>query len=351
MKTRSAQSSTDSGSIDEQVFSQWINKRLAFYQEMEQQVQNGVAGLFQMASDFTIRMEEETNRLLDRYRQQRQEQEAELATLQKELDQLREAMMRERQAHEESLSTTRREVEEQIARKRSEAEDQIKRQRAQAQTKIEQQIAAAKVEREQLLRDAYAERDRVREEIQQLSARMVQLQQALQGLLGAAAPLAGHRAVPAIAPPSDPSVNTPSEHSIADDVAAFLDRHTAPDFEPLSDHEPTPAVPHVTSEVAQAYQNGTAPAVETTPSSAAMTTQITLEDVKTFTLASDVIDRLEQSAGIEAVDLLQYEQATLLIAVHHQPNVSWDQVLKDVLNDAFEMVDSGQGMLRLRSRF
>ena len=66
---------TEAGTFeDEQRFGEWIGKRLEIYQTLEQQIQTAINQTVQFASELTRRMEDDTDRLLARYRQQRQEQ-------------------------------------------------------------------------------------------------------------------------------------------------------------------------------------------------------------------------------------------------------------------------------------
>src|SRR5690606_1002705 len=97
----------DSDVAEEQVFSQWVNRRLALYQAMEQQVQTGVAHLLQLANEFTVRMGKETDDLLSRYRQQRLELQSQLEALRQEAQRSRQEMADERRAHAMHIAKVR----------------------------------------------------------------------------------------------------------------------------------------------------------------------------------------------------------------------------------------------------
>jgi hypothetical protein len=156
-----------------QIFSQWTSRRLALYQDMQQQVQSSITQLMQLSSEFTMQLEEEVNSQLARYWSERATHQQELEQLRQAMNDLRLLMAQEQQAHRDTLTTTRHEEEARLAHERQ-----------QAQTEIDGRRTAAKEETEQLLRDAYAERDRVLAETRTLSARLAELQQMMQGMLG-----------------------------------------------------------------------------------------------------------------------------------------------------------------------
>jgi hypothetical protein len=156
-----------------QIFSQWTSRRLALYQDMQQQVQTSITQLMQLSSEFTMQLEEEVNSQLARYWSARASHQQELEEMRQAMNDLRMLMAQEQQAHRDTLATTRQEEEARLAQERQTA-----------QSEIEGRRAAAKDETEQLLRDAYAERDRVLAETRTLSARLAELQQMMQGMLG-----------------------------------------------------------------------------------------------------------------------------------------------------------------------
>lgn len=226
---------TGANADGEQLFRQWATRRLALYQDLGQQVQMTVTDLLQLASEFTIRMEEETNQLIGQFRQEEGESQSRVEAMRREMDALRQAMGEEQQAHfnrlrnqqqqlqdemgqmrqehdailaqqrqehdetvaqqreelaqlrqeqEEELTRQRDQERESIAQQRQQQEDELAQLRQRALNAMEEQMRMAQTERDQMLRDAYAERNRVFAQTRQLSTRLAQLQQALQGLAG-----------------------------------------------------------------------------------------------------------------------------------------------------------------------
>jgi hypothetical protein len=289
----------DTGTADEQVFSQWTTKRLTLYQEFDQQVQSNVAHMMEMARELMARMEAESENFLTRYRQQRAELQTQIDALQSEVSNTRAAIKQEQQAQGERLEKERREHETRL---------QQERQRARAE--IEQEAAAAAAQREELLREAHWERDQVRAETQQLSARLAELQQALRGLLG---PLTGQ---PAAGDPAPPLTKT----------TKLL--------------EPVPE-----ESVAAPATNGSAtPAAE---GAGQRETKLIIEGVSRFADASNLIDRIEALPSIEAVNQLQYEQNVLILSIRHPADVAAEELLGQALEDSLHVVQADRDTVRM----
>ena len=561
---------TDYGLDGEPVFRQWATRRLTLYQDLGRHVQGTVTDLLQLASEFTVRMEEETNQLVERYRREQAQVEAQVEGMRREMDELRAQMDQDYQAHmerlrgaqqqhemelararqqqEETLAHARQQEEEDLARQRDELarqrrdqEDELTRQRddereslarqrqqqedelaqlrQRALNAMEEQMRMAQEERDQMLREAYAERNRVFAQTRQLSMRLAELQQALQGLAGVSAyqSEAGTqwqdepRAAQAPAEPqtaqSEPAAQLPQEtddvtagsygeqddalgaegvtgiyvgtdESITevedtiddeesstdeepgddvdygearygdvatdeededpslsvDDYDAYptaTDEELAPlfefdenleerapadgllapafedeepessyDLDPLDDYdqdfagEGQAAEPSLADELfapsfeaaddeegpasgdASAFtfeefpyeepavaedESGTpvagfdaqeefAPEPEAAAEAAENPRRLVIEGVTRFTLASDLIDRLEQSPTIRDVDLLLYEQTTLLLYVQHDEDVALEVLLRQELGDVLEVVQSKPDVIHLRVR-
>lgn len=197
-----------SGSSDdyaaEQTFQHWATRRLELYQETEQQVRTGVAHILNLASEFTMQMERETERLLARYQQTRDQQRSEIERLRREAQEQRAALDQEQREHQERLR-----------QEWAEHTNALAQEREQALQTIAQQMAEARAQRERLLAEAYAERDRVLEETRQLSSRLSVLQQSLQGLLGSVAPTPpapSAQSIPAPVPAPAAVRRLPSQH-------------------------------------------------------------------------------------------------------------------------------------------
>ncbi len=562
---------TDYGLDGEPVFRQWATRRLTLYQDLGRHVQSTVTDLLQLASEFTIRMEEETNQLVERYRREQAQVEAQVEGMRREMDELRAQMdqdyqvhmerlrgaqqqqevelARARQQQEEMLARTRQQEEEDLARQREELvrqrrdqEDELTRQREdereslarqrqqqedelaqlrqRALNAMEEQMRMAHEERDQMLREAYAERNRVFAQTRQLSMRLAELQQALQGLAGVSAyqSEAGAqwqdepRAAQAPAEPqtaqAQPAAQLPQdsfdvtaglyggqddvlgaegvtgiyvgtaesitevedtiddEESSADDEAgdgearygdvatdedeasaslsvddydayptatdeelaslfeldenleeeggapadgllapAFEDEEpeSSYDLDQLDDYdqdfagEGQAAEPSLADELfapsfetdddeeGPAYDAGAdagaftfeefsyeepaiaedesgtlvagvgaqeefAPEPEAATETAENPRRLVIEGVTRFTLASDLIDRLEQSPTIRDVDLLLYEQTTLLLYVQHDEDVALEALLRQELGDVLEVVQSKPDVIHLRVR-
>jgi hypothetical protein len=309
----------DPNDTDEQVFNQWANQRFALYQQMEQQIQAGIAQTLQVASEFTTRMEAETDQLLARYRQQRAEQEAQLDTLHQEMRSLQEQMAKERQAHNETL-----------AKARQQGEALLAQQHRQALTAIEKQRAAAMAEREQILRDAYTERDRVLAETRQLSTRLAELQHALQGLLGAVTPMSAPTQ-----PLAEPQHNTNSAPPSTETDLRYAS--TQPQAPPAPQPEPT------------ASDGAASAASEDTPVLEERGIRLAIENIDNFTSASRLIDKFEQSRAIEEVNLVEFEEGTLLLFIRHTPETTVENVLREEFNNMLEFVEVMPDLIRLRS--
>jgi hypothetical protein len=321
-----AAAEVDANHVDEQIFSQWASKRLALYQAMEQQAQVSIAQIMQGASELTVRMEAETTQLLERYRQEREAQQAQAEALRQELDTLRAQIAQERQAHAELLATQRQQEEERLAQQRQQEEERLAQQRQQASAEIEKQLTNAKAERAQILNAAHAERDSVVAETRRLSVRLAELQQALQSLLGV---------VPAALETKQPAPAVSTETTRLSPVAPLA--------EPAPMPRPTVVVP---TAIIAAEENGSTAGDDAELASL----RLIVEDVKSFTSASDLIDRLEQSQTITDVNLLQYEEETLLLSVRQIGDSSVKTMIENDLSDALEMVEMDHDTIRLRSR-
>jgi hypothetical protein len=93
-----------------------------------------------------------------------------------------------------------------------------------------------------------------------------------------------------------------------------------------------------------------APEPEAADEAAENPRRLVIEGVTRFTLASDLIDRLEQSPTIRDVDLLLYEQTTLLLYVQHDEDVALEALLRQELGDVLEVVQSKPDVIHLRVR-
>jgi hypothetical protein len=264
-------------------------------------------------------MEAETDQLLARYRQQRAEQEAQLDTLHQEMRSLQEQMAKERQAHNETL-----------AKARQQGEALLAQQHRQALAAIEKQRAAAMAEREQILRDAYTERDRVLAETRQLSTRLAELQQALQGLLGVVTPMSA----PA-QPLAEPQHNTNSAPPIPE--TEMRNASTPPQA------PPAPSQPEASASDGAASAESADSAV---PEERGI--RLAIENIDNFTSASRLIDKFEQSRAIEEVNLVEFEEGTLLLSIRHTPETTLENVLRGEFNKTLEFVEVTPDLIRLR---
>jgi hypothetical protein len=415
----------ESRQVDELVFSQWARERLGLYRDMERHLQDGIAHILELSTGFTARMEEETNHLLSRYREQRAAEQAQLEAIRKEMSDLRATIAREQQEHADSAVQRQQEVEAELATSRRNAA-----------AEIEDMMARAHEERDHLLRDTYAERDRVLAETQRLGNRLSELQQDLQRLLSTVMPLAFSEDVLQLAPVMRESQREQAEQATgayehpdmqvqvaeqeaAEDVGApeytEQEPELAQSYEPDSydqvedvapatgleqydeltvDQEPPqeaqveetqdtddafdlfedysdepardtddddqvaleellassewedsvadePARDSVWQDEVRAVEPEEAPSDGT---------RLVIEGVTRFALAWDLIDRLEQNPVIEEVNLLLYEENTLLLLVQHASGHALNRLLQDELGDMLEYVRSEGDAIYLVSR-
>ena len=296
----------DSDVAEEQVFSQWVNRRLALYQAMEQQVQTGVAHLLQLANEFTVRMGKETDDLLSRYRQQRLELQSQLEALRQEAQRSRQEMADERRAHAMHIAKVRQQEEAEIARRHREA-----------QAAIEAEQAAARAEREELLRQAYAERDHVLAETRALSARLAELQRSLQQLaglgLGVVANLSSAPVEISSPPEKNGRVESAPAEAAADPVGA--DEESEPDHDDAQASEPL--------------------------------IQLVIEGVENTSTATTLVEMLESRPEFEEVNLMVFEEPTLHLAVRPTPGTSIATVLERDFMETFEVVIQNEEIIHL----
>lgn len=320
---------------EEQRFSEWIQKRLSLHQMMEQQVQASIKQTVHFGSEFTKQLEEETERLMARYRRQRLDQLQLRDALRQEVSELRTALADERRLHDASL-----------AQARSQAESEIAQAWRQFETEIGQQRAAARGDRERLLREAYAERDRVIAETRQMSARLAELQRSLSDLLRlASAPEqpppaartyalteAPHAVEP---PPSHPDLTRP----LADEPALFTIADRSAEE---NDEDEDQADERADQDNLALTQPLGAVTIETTEPVEAEYTfeyQVLFRDVQSFVVASDLLDQVSRMSGIEGTRLVEYEQNELTIAVTYGGSLPLAALLKDELSAVARLVD------------
>jgi DNA repair exonuclease SbcCD ATPase subunit len=292
---------TNSDNTDEQSFSQWARKRFDLYQEVEQQAQSSIAHTLQLASEFSSRMEEEINQLLTRYHQERDELQSELESLQRQIQELRVTMSPERQEHIEEL-----------ARQRQQEKTRIAQERQQAVESAEEQVEAARAEREQILHEAYAERDsvlaerdkslaerdRVLIETRQLSGRLADLQQGLQGLLG-------------------------SVHTAAGQVQQSL---------PTLVTTPAPQEPSASPPPASIV--------------------LVVEGIKDIIQANDLLDTLEEhpDIGQDGVHLEKLDQGTLELTIEQIDDETLESILRHQFSEMLEILETDRNTIWLRYR-
>ncbi|MEI7644222.1 MAG: ATP synthase F0 subunit B [Chloroflexales bacterium] len=324
---------------EEQRFSEWIQKRLGLYQMMEQQVQTNIKQTVQFGNEFTKQLDEETERLMARYRRQRLDQLQLRDALRQEVGELRTALADERRVHEASL-----------VQARSQAESEIAQAWHQSETEIAQQRVAARAERERILREAHAERDRVLAEIRQISSRLADLQRSLGDLsrltsVFEAVPLAAKANAPfdvaALGDPSPPVEISPlnSEPDVPVDGALHVAMRSS-DSNPVIDADadsdgddldaPTLLLPLEISDHQHAQ-----PSEE----DASYGYLVLFKGVQSFVVASDLLDQVGLMPGVGEVRLVEYEQDELTIAVTYHGDYPLGTLLNDQLSTVAQFVD------------
>jgi hypothetical protein len=307
---------------EEQQFSEWVRKRLSLHQMMDQQIQTSVKQIIHFGSEFTRQLEEESERLLLRYRRQRLDQLQLRDTLRQEVSELRATLAEERRVHEADLAQARREAEIEIAQARREVEVEIAQQRATAQ----------------------AERERVLSETRQLSARLTELQRSLSDMLrlapvpdplysGGIQPRSTAAPLPASAltyAPGPPINDGPSEAIIAPgedelgsgdfvDQSAFVADWGAARIEALDPPEAAPAYEYL----------------------------VLFKNVQSFVVASDLLEQLGQIAEIREARLVEYELQELTIALTYAGTLPINDLLTSRLGSIISLAAEQGGQVHL----
>ncbi|MEI6778161.1 MAG: hypothetical protein WCK70_14785 [Chloroflexales bacterium] len=308
-------------SEEEQRFSEWIQKRLSLYQMMEQQVQANIKQTVHFGHEFTKQLEEETERLMARYKRQRSDQIQLRDALRQEVSELRAALADERRIHEVSL-----------AQAQSQAESEIAQAWLQSENEIAQQRAVARAERERLLREAHAERERVLVETRQMAARLADLQRSLGDLLRLTPPSETPPPVakvdaarPAAPPPSLVSVPDVPVTDVLPVTAAdgFSDGVFEVSESENDDEEIDPSSPLDSVLIADtAYEY-----------------LVLFKGVQSFVVASDLLDQISLVPDIEDARLVEYERDELTIAVRYGGARSLGILLKEHLAAVAKLVD------------
>ncbi|MEI7769917.1 MAG: hypothetical protein WCI67_08015 [Chloroflexales bacterium] len=302
---------------EEQRFSEWIQKRLSLYQMMEQQVQANIKQTVHFGGEFTKQLEEETERLMVRYRRQRLDQLQLRDALRQEVSELRTALADERRLHEVSL-----------VQARNQAESEIAQAWRQSETEIAQQRAAARAERERMLREAHAERDRVLAETRQIASRLAELQRSLGDLLRLTS--ASEAAPPAVR------------------ANALVDAASAAESPPLTLGLGAPDV--VGAHAGKGGDPTDLDSLALSPSLESVTTDpldaetiyeylVLFKGVQSFVVASDLLDQVGLLPDIEEALLVEYERDELTIAVRYGGMRPLGALLKDQLSAVAQFIN------------
>jgi hypothetical protein len=299
---------TEAGTFeDEQRFGEWIGKRLEIYQTLEQQIQTAINQTVHFASELTRRMEDDTDRLLARYRQQRQEQQQARDALLQEQAQVRAQMEEDQRAYEKRLFEARQAADAEIARMRSEIRSERERVLRETQN-----------ERERMLREAAAERERVIGETRQLSARLAGLQRSLNDILQ-------------IGPMAEPVVMTaPVKPLPGGTLIDIFGNTNAAERAAVIEPEVLPSI------------NTSEPLIPPVRE-----IRISISDVDSFVVASDLIDQLTNLPDVEATQLIQYEQKNLTVAVSYGGRLPLTAVIREHLSNIGSPVERDDGSIQL----
>ncbi|WP_129670589.1 hypothetical protein [Candidatus Chloroploca sp. Khr17] len=335
-------SAQESSFDDEQRFSEWIQKRLAIYQTLEQQIQTSIQQTVEFGGEFTRQLEQETERFIARYRRQRQEQIQMRDALRQELADLRMALAEERRQHEQALSQARHQADQERAQTRQQVAAEVAQQRASAKADCERMIREAQVEREQILA-----------ETQQMSAQLMDLQRSLSNMLK---PMSSVGLPPAstseakkkteLAERSYARVSEAPSTVTPPPVRANWPepsvRPFAPDA-PLFQPDPEPQqIVEATSSGESAVVVEPAPSAEpASPTAPPEQTEymVHFKNVQSFIIASDLLDRIGNLNGIESTRLVEYEHQQLSVAVSYQGAIPLERMLKERLSEVTVVVD------------
>lgn len=301
-------SSVESNSTEIETFSQWSNRRFEIYQQVEEQSQEQVAHILQLARELTMKMEEEAAQLLTRYQNER-------SAVQAQIDEARQ--------HVQQLQQEK---------------DQLERECQQAKEAIEEHRKTARKEREHIIQEAYAERDRI----------LTEAHKFVQRLVGQRFSYSPEKLSATIKKAAEEGGGA----EYADMHASHSTRLTAHEAEAFDEVED-----EYTEEAAAADDEGSAK-----PSAArrqVATSEATADDgvlhliiegVESFILASELIDRFEEHSLTEGVNLSQYEQKTLQLSIQQLHEGTIEQLIREEFRDTLEILDVDGNMVWLRYR-
>jgi hypothetical protein len=340
-----------------QRFGPWVEQQLPAYQQMQGTVQERINQLIQDANSFSQQVKSEVDRDLGRYAEERQSHREELEEMRQAMNDLRSVMSAEQEAHLESLLQMRQAQETRLAEERGQAE-----------AEVEAHLTQAREARERLLRDAYAERDHVLAETRRLSGRLGELQKMMQGLFGGGEapppipvpePVEQYQPVPVSQPAPEPeqageATEEPSLDFVVQYTAAAPEAAEQPaageglvetyDSAPAEQSyqgdeagEPASAGGDESAAVSEPLPPLPEPDISTTSRPWRTERRLVINGVRTLTLASDLLDRLEQLQSIGEASLVEFEHGALVVHVRHAANLALEQLLGQEFRDVLEI--------------
>jgi hypothetical protein len=309
---------------DEQKFSHWSSQRLGLYQQAEQQVQEGIANLVQLANDLKLRMEEESKQMIEGYRQQRTTLQSEIDSLRVEEAALRKSLADERALHEADLAKTF----------------------TQETQRLDALRAATSQDCAQMIARATEERDRIITESRHLSTQLASLQQALQQIASVSAFLptvpSAPMPQPVVAQPVSPA--RPVEQAVAPQPLIANEVVVQPPVQiepvlPAQSVEPAPA--DVDPLPVQEHIPTGLPQVEGF--------HLYIEQVGNMLEASALIDQLKQIEGIRRVTLVHFEAQLLHISLNYTgEGAALEQIITESSGGALLPLSVDRHTLRMR---
>lgn len=298
----------ESNSTEIETFSQWSNRRFEIYQQVEEQSQEQVAHILQLARELTMKMEEEAAQLLTRYQNER-------SSVQAQIDEARQ--------HVQQLQQEK---------------DQLERECQQAKEAIEEHRKTARKEREHIIQEAYAERDRILTEAHKFVQRLVGQRfsyspEKLSATIKKAAEEGGAEYA---------DMHMHASHSTR------MTAHEAEAFDEVEDEYPEEAA--ATDDEGKAKPSAARRQVATSEATVEGMWHLIIEGVESFILASELIDRFEEHELTEGVNLSQYEQKTLQLSIQQLHEGTIEQLIREEFEDTLEILDVDSNMVWLRYR-
>jgi cell division septum initiation protein DivIVA len=309
----------------------WTVRRLETFRQLDKSTQQTLGQVFETAQevlraigDMRIEMEQDARRLLHSLHGERDR----LADEIRDLRSRREELVAE-------AAASRRRAEEEIVQLKRAADENARQTREAAEREGERIRQAAEAERAAILQDAERRRADLVDEIHDLEDQIAEVSSQLHALVGRNAPSQATR-------PRDKT-----ERDSAPPAPATRATRTEPEQRPTPSpsSRPTPTPMPAASPAAAAAMAPVTPiaaalsaeqriaargttAVATRPTETTGPIVLTVRDVPTLAWALEFQRSLQNAAGVERVEALQFEEGTLVLSVDRGANADPDDVMR-----------------------